>query len=424
MKHPIQDANFRILFVARFVDQISLGFFTISLLWWILATYADAGSGSLVAVAVLASSLSYLAAAPWGGVLADQFRKKYLIVSSNLLELAFAALVGALIYAGVANFYWALGFLIVSGLANAARTPSLGALLPLLLPTELYQRGNASMGVATQFASLSSFVVAGLVTAALGVAAAMFIGAGLLLIGVLVMLLLKEPAIAKEEVPQATTNDNRQSSNKLAFMLAGFRLLGRTPLLLSLALTATLLNFILAPFTVILAPYAEQLGAGVQGFGSLAAAVVAGKLLGLVLMNVFTVKRPLRMLVGGTLGVALGLLGMALSPNLIFAMGAIMFAGAWAAMMGVQLSTVFQKNVPKELMGRTVGVVSALGEGAAPAGYAVAGLLLAITAPASIFAGMFVLMVLASLVWLRPSVRDSLRPAVAEGAAEEAVTGR
>jgi DHA3 family macrolide efflux protein-like MFS transporter len=409
MKHPIHNPNFRILFVARFIDELAMGFFTIPLFWWILTTFADAGSGSLIAVAALASSLSYLVAAPWGGVLADRWRKKYLIVSSNLLNLAFAALVGALIFAGAANFYWVLGFLIVSGLASAARQPSLSALLPLLLTEEQYQRGNATMGLATQFASLSSFAIAGLITATLGVAAAIFVGVGLLLIGGFVMLALKEPIIAMSEPAATTTEDSRQTS-KLAYLLGGFLLLGRTPLLLSLVLTATLLNFILSPFTVILAPYAEQLGAGVQGFGNLAAAIIAGKLLGMVLMNVFRVKRLLRMLVGGTLGIALGLLGLALAPHLLFAMGAIMVAGACATMMGVQISTVVQKNVPRELMGRTVGLMSTLGEGAAPAGYAVAGVLLAITSPASIFAGMFVLMALGSLVWLRPSVRDRLQP--------------
>ncbi|MBS3934291.1 MAG: MFS transporter [Truepera sp.] len=411
MKHPIHNANFRILFVARFIDELSLGFFTIPLFWWILTV---AESPSLVAVAALAGSLSYLVAAPWGGVLADRWRKKYVIVSSNLLGLTLAAVVGVLIYTGLANFYWVLGFLIGSSLASAAREPSLSALLPLLLAKEQYQRGNATIGLVAQFARLSAFAIAGIVTAALGVAAAIFIGVGSLLISVVIMLFLKEPAVSGAAAPEAAAS---QGTQKRTFLLAGFRLLGRTPLLLSLVLTATLLNFILSPLAVILAPYAEQLGAGAQGFGSLAAAMVAGNILGLGLMNLVSVKRPLRMLVGGTMGMALAMLVMAFSHDLWLAMAAISFAGMCGAMMGVQLSTVVQKNVPRELMGRTVGVMSALGEGAMPAGYAVAGLLLAVVSVSEIFIGMFVLTALASLVWLRPSVRHSFRPEVKEEAA-------
>jgi F0F1-type ATP synthase membrane subunit c/vacuolar-type H+-ATPase subunit K len=64
--------------------------------------------------------------------------------------------------------------------------------------------------------------------------------------------------------------------------------------------------------------------------------------------------------------------------------------------------------VLKALMGRAVGVMSALGQGAMPAGYALTGALLAVASAPSIFAGMFALMALSSLVWLRPSVRDHL----------------
>lgn len=124
------------------------------------------------------------------------------------------------------------------------------------------------------------------------------------------------------------------------------------------------------------------------------------------------------MFVGGTMGIALAMMVMAFSHDLWLAMAAISFAGMCGAMMGVQLSTVVQKNVPRELMGRTVGVMSALGEGAMPAGYALAGLLLAVVSVSEIFIGMFVLMALASLVWLRPSVRHSFRPEVKEEAAK------
>lgn len=412
MKHPIHNANFRILFTVHFIDELALGFFTVPLFWWILTVTE---LPSLVAVAALVGSLSDLVAAPWGGVLADRFRKKYVVIGSNLLDLTFAALVGVLIYTGFANFYWILGFLVVSSLASAARLPSMSALLPQLLTEEQYQRGNATIGLAGNFAGLLAFALAGGVTAVLGVAAAIFIGGGSLLISVVVMLFLKEPVVSGA-APEAAASQGGQPSTKYAF-LEGFRLLVRTPLLLSLVLSATLLNFILSPFTVILAPYAEQLGVGAQGFGSLAAAIVAGNLIGLGLMNVISIKRPLRLFVGGTMVIALALLGMAFSRDLVAAMAAIMVAGMCAAMMGVQLSTVFQKSVPKELMGRAYGVLNALGQGAMPAGHALAGLLLAAVSVSEIFIGMFVLTALGSLVWLRPSVRNKLRPEVKEEAA-------
>jgi DHA3 family macrolide efflux protein-like MFS transporter len=416
MKHPLRNPNFRILFIAQFIDGLSIGFFTIPLYWWILTVDS---SGSLIAVAALVGSLSHLVASPWGGVLADRMSKKYVVIISKAFDLMFAAWIGMLIYNynELVSLFWILGFLIVSALASALRAPSLSALLPLLLSEAQYQRGNATIGMASQFASLSAFAVAGIATGMLGVAPTLFIGVSMLLLSTLLMVFLKEPAVPKT-MPEAQASEGRPN------LLAGFRLLGRAPLLLSLVLTATLLNFILSPFTVILAPYADRFSAGAQGFGSLAAAIVAGKLLGLGLMNIFSVRRPLRVFVWGTLGMALGLLGLALAGDLVFAMGVILLIGTCASMMGVQLTTVFQKNVPKELMGRAVGVMSALVMGAMPAGYAIAGALLAVASVQSIFFGMAVLTALASLVWLRPGVRVRLRSEDVQGmtAKEEATT--
>ena len=127
------------------------------------------------------------------------------------------------------------------------------------------------------------------------------------------------------------------------------------------------------------------------------------------MMNFVKFNKVLQVVFLGSVGIALGLAGLAFAPTLPLAMCAMALAGVSASMINVQISTIFQNNIPPETLGRAYGLLSALTQGAQPLGYASAGFLLNVMPTRRIFLSMAGLLSLASLTWLRPTVRRHLQ---------------
>ena len=403
MKHPLRVKDFRLLLGARLFESLSVGFFEVPLIWWVLET---TGNESLVALVAFVGTVSYLAASPFGGVLADRYSKKTLSIAMLLVDGALTGVAAVLFLLGSLTLPVALVLLAITNLATALRGPSLSALLPLILPKKSYQKGNAAMGLSTSLANLSSFAVAGLANAAFGAGQTLFICVGLLLVATAILTFLHEPATSQRA--KEVVEERQEIGAETGGFREGLRAIRGNSLLIAIIGTAAAVNFLAAPLSVLAAPYAQLLGAGSAGYGYLSASFVGGQFLGFFLMNLFQIKRPVTVLVAGTLTGALSLVIVALSPLLLLAIAALATFGIASALMTVQVQALLQESVSDDLMGRVYGLFMALVRGAQPAGYALAGGVLAFFSVRSIFFGMGILMAPLALTWLRSAVRVPL----------------
>ena len=404
MKHPLRVKDFRLLLGARLFESLSVGFFEVPLIWWVLET---TGNESLVALVAFVGTVSYLAASPFGGVLADRYSKKTLSTAMLLVDGALTGVAAILFLLGSLTLPVALVLLAITNLATALRGPSLSALLPLILPKESYQKGNAAMGLSTSLANLSSFAVAGLANAVFGAGQTLFICVGLLLVATAILTFLREPATTSQRTEEVV-EERQEIGAETGGFREGLRAIRGNSLLIAIIGTAAAVNFLAAPLSVLAAPYAQLLGAGSAGYGYLSASFVGGQFLGFFLMNLFQIKRPVTVLVAGTLTGALSLVVVALSPLLLLAIAALALFGIASALMTVQVQALLQESVSDDLMGRVYGLFMALVRGAQPAGYALAGGVLAFFSVRTIFLGMGILMAPLALTWLRSAVRVPL----------------
>ena len=417
-QHPIRNRNFINLLVTQLFAQLSTGFFEIPIMWWLIET---TGSGQIVATVAFIASIAYLVGSPYGGVLADKGSKKILSTSMFLVDAVFTSLVAILLIVGNLNLITILVLLAITNLATALRGPALNSLLPLTVAKVQYQQANATMGLATQFAALASMAVAGIATAILGVSGALFTGVGLLLLATIFMQFYKEPRVVaapeeQSEPPEdllKNTELNQHSDvvhdvvtrkQKSAFRI-GLDAVFTNPLILAIVTTTTLLNFTLAPMTVLFAPFAKSLNLTATGFGLFGASLVAGQILGLALLNVLKINHPLRMLVLGNLGIALGLFTLSFATQLWMALIPCGLMGFSASLMTIQLQVIFQNHIAPEVLGRASGILGALSMAAQPLGLILTGVLLGIYAPQRIFVLMAIIITVASLLWLRSSIR-------------------
>lgn len=407
MNHPLKNIDFRWLLTSRVAGNLSLGFAEVPLMWWVLE---KTGQASLVATVALIGAIGALIAAPLGGVWADQGHKK------RLIQLTYAAdaLVQLAMIWGIASGNLNLwGVYVLVGLASLfgnLRSPALGALQPLLLEPNQYQQGNAVMSLATTLGMAASFALAGAATGFIGVAGALWVGLGLVVLAALLLIPIREPRVFSSIAHQQPVGAMRE----------GVRFILGTPVVFWIVVIAMLINLILAPFGALAAPYAKELGGGATDYGLLTAALMVGQLVGLVVMNFIRVKNPFLTFLLGTWGLAAGVGLLAVAPHMVVALTLLAGFGVAASFMNVQAMTLAQQTIPKEMMGRVFGVLQGLNMGVQPLGLAATSGLLAVMDVRSIFGVMGALMLLASLAWLQRPVRSALKTS---GASPDPVLG-
>jgi MFS family permease len=153
----------------------------------------------------------------------------------------------------------------------------------------------------------------------------------------------------------------------------------------------------LAVLTVVMA--IEVLGAGDAGTGWLNAAIGLGGLIGALVAGPMTLRRrlDLPLAVGGvTLGVGVILVGQ--SSVLLAAIAAMAVATAGMLVLEVVATTIFQREVPDAIRGRTIGAMDTVTVTAYAAGAFLAPILAAIAGPVVVLLVFGIAMVAATLV--------------------------
>ncbi|MGH4025837.1 MAG: MFS transporter [Pseudonocardiaceae bacterium] len=107
--------------------------------------------------------------------------------------------------------------------------------------------------------------------------------------------------------------------------------------------------------------YASSLGGGDAAYGVLFASLFVGLGLGMALAPLLSRRVRRRRLFGRAIVVAgLGLVGVALAPNLFVALGVVVLVGAGAGVAFLTGLTIIGAEVPDDMRGRTIAFVQSL----------------------------------------------------------------
>jgi predicted MFS family arabinose efflux permease len=165
--------------------------------------------------------------------------------------------------------------------------------------------------------------------------------------------------------------------------------------------------FLVIPIEVVYAK--ETLGAGDIGYGVLLAAWGAGLVLGSAVFARVR-EQPTRVLVvGSTLLVGAGYLGLAVAPGIALACLASVVGGTGNGVQWVSVLTAVQEALPDSLQARVVGLLESVAAAAPGVGFLVGGVLTVIWSPrlAYLVAGAGVLLVALAMARRISPVRAS-----------------
>lgn len=361
------------------------------------------GTDSALATAALFLCARFLPAlaAPWLTARLDRRAvNRSLPLLYSLEALAFAGL--AIIADGAFTLAAVLALAFVDGtLALTGRGISRAAVAALLLPNGTLREGNALLNAAFAITSAAGPAAAGVLVATAGAAAALWIDAASF--AVIAALLF-----VARDLPAAAAEDDG-ATGWAARVREGVAAVRREPIrtLIAAQAVAFVFFFLVIPIEVVYAK--ETLDAGDAGYGVLLAAWGVGLVLG---SAVFTRVReqPTRVLVvGSTLLVGAGYLGLAAAPGIVLACVASIVGGTGNGVQWVSVLTAVQEALPEALQARVVGLLESVAAAAPGVGFLVGGVLTALWSPrlAYLVAGAGVLVV--ALVMARriaPSARS------------------
>ncbi len=342
---PRLGASFRWLLSATVVNNIGDGVVVAA---GPLLVASQTQNPFLVSLALLMEYLPALLFAVIGGVAADRFDRRRMVVIANLCRSAVLVFLVLTIVSGSVSIVLVLAVLFVLGTGEIFADSASSTLLPQMVSRQDLGLANARLQGA--FITLNQLVGPP-------------VGAFLFVVGTALPFAANAAAFALGAVLVSRVTGNTRAMRQATGswrqdMSEGIRWLVAHPPMRTLALTIFTFNVTFGAAWSVLVLYATQrLGMGAVGFGLLTTAIAVGGVIGTLayssLERRFSLANMMRV---GLLIETFTHLALALTTSAAVALGVMVVFGIHAFVWGTTSNVVRQRAVPNELMGRVGGV--------------------------------------------------------------------
>ncbi|WP_406492203.1 MFS transporter [Streptomyces sp. NBC_01604] len=330
----------------------------LALSWAAVQAGTPSQAGVVMAVSAVPRALLMLG----GGVIADRFGPRRVVIGSDAVRCAAALAVAALLFFTSPGL-WPLALLaLVFGTVDAVFMPAVGALPARVTSRDQLARVQGMRGLGIRFASVVGAPLGGLAVAVGGASAAF--GLAGLLIAVSVPLLV---SVRLRDLPP---DDKAAARAGTAWrdLVAGLRYIRRhrvlAPLMLAIALGD--LGFV-GPLNVGLTLLADERGWGASGMGWVLAGFGTGAGAASLLLTVrgrlpYAGQVAAYTILAGS--VAIG--ALAFVPGVLAAVGVALLIGLLAGLSGAMCGALLQTQADPAYLGRVTAVSGLVSLGFAP----------------------------------------------------------
>jgi MFS family permease len=369
---PLAVRGFRLLAGGQFASTVGDYCYAVALPWLVLSSH---GSPALLGGVLACYGVPRMALIPVGGVLADKFGPRLLMLSADVLR-GVLVLVLALLAARHTASLVALGpAAALIGAGEGLFLPASFAIMPTLVDAEQLPAANAISSAMVQGGSLIGPAVGGALVATTGASTAAFaVDAASFAISALTLAFIRPvPAVPAEEVTQ------EDSGGVIAYL----RRSRAMQVILVVVIAANLAGGATGEVAL---PSLAHASWGAGGYGAVLACFAAGAVLGtLGAARTGGLARP-AFFAGAVFVVEA--VAICLVPYLGGEAGAavaMFMSGATNGLGNTTFLTVAQRQVPPAMLGRVMSVVMLGAFGTFPLSVAVAGVLVKHIGPAPLF---------------------------------------
>ncbi len=351
MLHLLRQRDFQLLWVGQLLSQIGDQCLLIAAIT--LITHFSA-SPLAILIPAISIALPQVLFGLLGGVLADRWNRKWLMVASDLLR---AVLVMAVLLVRTAGQLWIL-YLAAAGLALVGSFfyPARNATIPNIVPNGMLLAANGLMQGSYIIALIVGPTVAGVIVELWGMLAVILFDSATFIISAVTILFICIPPQLNDGAA-STTLPSMWTDMKVGLDW----ILHSRPLQRTLAVTAAATLGIGAVVLLAIPHLKTELGAGGLEYGGAMSVLGVGSVLGGLIVSRLSHRLSINVLIGGMLvaaGVAIVL--FAFAPNYGLVLLSVMVLGMCVVIARGSLDTITQTLAPDEVRGRVQATVNLL----------------------------------------------------------------
>lgn len=356
----------RVLIGASAASEIGNWLYNAALLGYV---YSATRSAGWVGAATICRLLPYVLLGPFGGAVADRYRRRTVLLAGDILRMLLMAALAAMV-ASARPVAPVIALTALTSAAGCAERPAAMALLPRLVGETRLGPANALLHTVQDLGVLIGPAI-GAILLAVAPAWVAFLANG-------VTFAVSALLISTMHPDSAPAGGRASGVGQLA---GGLRTVRTTSFALWLILIVAMVEFIYGAQTVQLVVYAtHSLGLGSGGYGVLLTAAGAGGLVSALVNGRLSTSRwvSLIVIVAGLLACATQL-AYAGVQVLTIALAVTVIGNAALVSCEVVGETTLARIAPRESLGRVIGIFDAVSVAAMVAGAVLAPILVALT---------------------------------------------
>ena len=353
--NSLEVPNYRRYFLGQLISLSGTWMQTVAAIWVILSL---TGSGVAVGLTTALQFLPMLLIGAWGGLLADRFPKRRLLIATQALMAVPAIGLFAVTATGVVAPWMVYLAVFAMGSVNAIDNPTRQSFVIEMVGADRVVNAVSLNSVIVQAARIVGPAVAGILIATVGVVPCFALNA-LTFVAMILALWRMDPSRLQAPPP---------AEHEPGAIRAGLRYVLRTPeLLVPLALMALVgtLGFNFQVVLPLLAKFSFESGA--MTYATLVSAMAVGSIIG-ALVNGHRGRTGPRLIAAGSLAFGVAALLAALMPTLAFEIPALMLLGAASVTFAATINSTLQLAVAPEMRGRVMALYSVVFLGSTPIG--------------------------------------------------------
>lgn len=341
----LRHRGFRLLWMAtllsstaRWADLVVVGWLTLEL----------TDSPLMVGIVAGSKMAGYLVA-PFMGVAADRMDRRQLLIIAALVNLVVSIIMLVLFACGWLSLWHIIVLALLSSLTWALDSPTRQAFVPDLVDKEYLTNAIALIAVATELTVVIGPALGGLLIPSFGIGGAYVLIAGIYLMDLVALFLLKE-------VKRSAPEDHEAPMKSL---ISGLRYVWSNQTVLGLLGIAFLLNLFAAPYRYSFLPLFARyvLDAGPTGYGMLTSMAGFGALLaGVWVVSLGNFKRKGSLMVSAGLLWPASLLLFAMSEWYTLSLALVLVAGLTQAITWTLIATLILSHTTPLMRGRVMGL--------------------------------------------------------------------
>lgn len=332
--------------------------------------------GTLYALSSLPMLLS-----PVGGAIADRFSRRNLMVIFDFSSAAVIFAMFVLLNTGGANVVAVGVVMFLLALISALYQPAVQASIPVLVAPDKIEGANGIVSGVGALAGLLAPVMGGWLYGIVGIKQLVLVSGIAFFFSAVMEIFINIPFVKRQ-------SDRGMLKTLGGDIKAGFAYVVKQPPVFKAMIIAALLNLVLTPFYIVGIPIIlrNTMHASDTVYGIGMGLFQLSSILGALLVGVFSKKLSVRTLYKWILIMALlivpmgivllpGVLNLGFYPSFLLFTAGVVPIGLLLMVLSIYVMAKVQKNTPTEMVGKTMAIIMAVAQCAAPVGQFLYGLL-------------------------------------------------